>query len=273
MSEKHITPALLARTVHVVDSGGIVDQLWPRQPVGRHGAVRENGRLLLLGLHLCTRLGHETTIKGVHQVLTEALSREDQWALGVLRPISAAAPRDKKTGELRYVPLDPDAPTLVKDGKQRKRRWEDRGVEELSYDDLHHAVAALRRRLDYGPGSAPDLGDEERAARRGVIEGVVDALIEVTTIARTGSTYAIDATGQWAWTRGPRKVKEALQKRAKDAAERNDPAALDPDAPGEQGAAEDGDLETDPIAFDDKRRERPAGPGRSRCRRDTAAVP
>ncbi len=216
--------------------------------MGRRGAVRENGRLLVIGLSLCTRLGHETTVRGAHQVLTEALSREDQWELGVLRPISGAAPRDKKTGDLRYVPLDPDAPRLTKNGKPRKRRWEERGVEELSYDDLHHAAVALRRRLDYGPGSAPDLGDEERAARRGVIEGVVDALITVTTIPRKGSTYAIDATGQWAWTRGPKRVKDALQKKADAAVERNDPAALDPSEPD---VAENGDLETGPIAFDD----------------------
>ncbi len=81
--------------------------------------------------------------------------------------------------------------------------WEADGVEEIGYDDLANAAKRLRERLDYGLGSAPGLSDGEREARQAAVEAIVDSLIRVTTVPRTGSVFAIDATGQWAWTKGP----------------------------------------------------------------------
>lgn len=208
MSAKHLTQALVDRTVHVIDASGVLDLVCPpRQPgqVGRIGAIRVNTWLLLIGLHLCTRLGQETTVRGAHQVLTEALSRETQWRLGVLRPLTTAtSPR----GQI----FDPDEPALTRAGKPRKRRWADDGVEEVGYDDLYNAATAMRKGLDYGEGAAPDLDDDSRVVRRDTVERVIDALIGVTTIERTGSTWAIDATGQWVWTRGPSKRKAQMQR-------------------------------------------------------------
>lgn len=214
MSPKHLTPALISRSVHVIDCSGVVDLVCPpRQPGarGRIGKVRENTRLLFLGMHLCTRLGHETTIKSIHEVLTQTLPRDVQWELGILRPPTTKRrfPHD--------VPFDPDAPALVKNGKSRKRIWAADGVEEISYDDLHNAATAIRKRLDYGHGAAPGLGEAERAVRRSIVGQVIDSLIDATTIARTGGTWAIDATGQWAWTRGPGKDKKDLEKKLKAA--------------------------------------------------------
>ncbi|MGY1618168.1 hypothetical protein ACI797_15625 [Geodermatophilus sp. SYSU D00691] len=119
MSAKHLTPALVDRTVHVIDSSGVLDMACPpRQPgkPGRIGKIRDNTRLLFIGMHLCTRLGHETTLASIHQVLTEALPRDKQWELGVLRPPTTTKRTNAK-------PFDPDAPALVKNGKPRKRIW------------------------------------------------------------------------------------------------------------------------------------------------------
>src|SRR6185437_13583155 len=132
--------------------------------------------------------------------LTEALERPTQWELGVLRPLTTKTSRNGET-------FDPDKPALVKAGKPRKRIWADDDVEEIGYDDLRNAAYALRKRLDYGHGAAPDLDDAQRAARRIIVEHIIDALIRATTIERIGGTWAIDATGQWAWTRGPSKRK------------------------------------------------------------------
>ncbi|MHB1614538.1 MAG: hypothetical protein ACYCYA_09515 [Actinomycetes bacterium] len=151
-------------------------------------ATRANTRVLFIGWHLCTRLGHETTVRSAHQVLIEALPRDIQWDLGVLRPLTTAATRNDAS-------FNPDAPALVRAGKPRKRIWAGDGVEQVGYDDPYNAANALRRRLDYGHGVAPTLDEHTRATRRGTVEQFIDALIRTTTIDRTGSTYATDDEG------------------------------------------------------------------------------
>ena len=186
MSAKQLTPQMIARTVHIIDSTGVVDLLVPpRAPGtrGRTGSGRANVRLFLIGVSLCTRLGHETTVRSVHQVLTESIDRQTQWDLGVLRPLTTLNPASSRRRP--SAPFDPDAPALVVAGKPRKRIWGQDGVEEIGYDDLSNATVALRKRWDYGFGSAPGLTPEERERRQQVIEEVIDALIGATTIART----------------------------------------------------------------------------------------
>ncbi|MDM8083790.1 hypothetical protein QUV83_03295 [Cellulomonas cellasea] len=214
LSGKRLRPDAIARTAHVIDTSGILDMLVPpRVPGarGRIGKLRENTRLFLIGLSLCTRLGYETTVKGVHEVLTECLDRETQWTLGVLRPrVTKSDTRHPKGAVPGML-----SPALVENGKQRKRVFPN-GVEEISYDDLHNATRILRERWDYGHGSAPDLDPDERARRAAVIGDVAQALIDATTIDRTGGTFAIDGTGQWAWERGAARGKRDLQTAAAD---------------------------------------------------------
>ncbi|GGB98954.1 hypothetical protein [Cellulomonas carbonis] len=215
LSDKRLRPEVIARTVWVIDSSGVVDLLVPPRAKGargRKGNLRENVRLFLIGLSLCTRLGYETTVKGVHEVLTEAVDREAQWALGVLRPrvtkSTARHPKGAVPGIL--------APALVENGKQRKRVFPN-GAEEVSYDDLHNATRHLRQRWDYGIGSAPNLEADERARRAETIGDVVEALIVATTVPRvSGASWAIDATGQWAWDRGGARAKRSLEQAARD---------------------------------------------------------
>ncbi len=212
LPSKRLTAEAIARTVWVIDTSGVVDMLVPPRQKGargRAGMLRENVRLLLIGMSLCTRLGHETTIKGVFEVLTEAVDRETQWALGVLRPCVTK----KRTAHPKGAVPGLLVPALVANGKQRKRVFPT-GVEEISYDDLHNATRILRNRWDYGAGSAPGLDPDERERRRLCIGDVVQALIETTSIERTGGTWAIDATGQWAWERGRTRGKQVLDKAA-----------------------------------------------------------
>ncbi len=209
MSTKRLTRPMVERTLWIVNESGILDILAPPIPVGqrgRKGRIRENIRLWIVGVILCTRLGHETTLKGVHDVLTQALPREMQWELGILRPLTTS-------NSTKRAAHDPEAARMTRNGKPRKEIWPDEGYERLGYDDLVNAVAKIRARLDYGHGSAPDLHPAERAARRTQVEDAVDSLITVTVVPRTCSTVAIDATGQWSWNIGPKKEQRAAQKR------------------------------------------------------------
>lgn len=209
MSAKRLTRPMVERTIWIIDESNVMDVLAPPTPAGqrgRKGRIRDNIRLWLIGVILCTRLGHETTVKGVHDVLTQALPREMQWELGVLRPLTTT----KATTRAAH---DPEAARLTTNGKPRKEIWTDEGYERMGYDDLVNAANKLRARLDYGHGSAPDLTPEERVRRRGLVEDAVDRLIAVSVIPRSCSTAAIDGTGQWSWNIGPTKEQRLAQKR------------------------------------------------------------
>ena len=83
MSAKHLTPQMIARTVHVIDSSGILDILVPpREPGarGRIGARRPNTRLLLIGLDPFLHDWDER----FHAVVAKNLLAD--WWLPVLRP-------------------------------------------------------------------------------------------------------------------------------------------------------------------------------------------
>jgi len=240
MTAQHLTPALLARTLHVIDGSGILDLVYPQRTQGRKGYARENARLLLIGWHLCTRLGHETTVMGAYRTLTESLSVQEQWDIGVRR----VSLRKKGTAKAKRRAL-----AVADPAKPRKKRGED--WEIVSYDDLMHASERIRKDLDYGPGTGAHLTDAERQRRQGIVEQIVDALIDSTTLPRTASYWAIDATGQWAWTRGAGKEKEAAQRLLDKADEDGAPLTLgeiDVDADGATSPA-------DP----------PAAPTRGRC--------
>ena len=237
---KRLRPEMIERTEWIIDTSGIVDMLVPpREPGqrGRIGNIRANTRLFLIGLALCARLGHETTVMGIHQVLTEAVDRETQWKLGVLRQRGTKSTKRHPKGAVATLLV----PAIVANGKPRKRILPS-GVEEIGYDDLYNATEKLRERWNYGTGSAPNLDPQERQRRERGIAKVVDVLIACTTVPRVGSTYAIDATGQWAWIRGHAKEKKVLEKAAegKTSQQITDLMTADPD-----------ELTTEEIAMDD----------------------
>ena len=209
MSTKRVTRPMLERTLHLIDSSGLIDIIAPPPPPnrpGRRGRIRENTRLWAIGVVLCTRLGHETTITGVHQVLTVALPRETQWELGVLRPLTT---KHRKTA-LAY---DPERSALTNNGKPIKEVWIEDGIERLGYDDLTNAVEKLTKGLAYGNSALAGVSPEERTTRQRTVEDAVDCLIAISVIERLGNTVAIDGTGQWAWSIGSSGGRVAVEKK------------------------------------------------------------
>lgn len=212
MSTTFITPATLAQAEWHLEASGSTDLVCPPRPPGRRGRIGmilNNTYLLLLAWLLCTMLGMETTLQKAHDVLTMNLTREDQWRLGVLRKAVTTRPS-------RDEPDSPDWYTkkLNKRGKRQKITWN--GFEQVGYDDLVNAVRHFRDLFDYGAGTAPDLNPVERARRAKAVAAMKTALIAPTLISRpaNGTAIALDATGQWAWSRGPDKMKHELEKKA-----------------------------------------------------------
>jgi hypothetical protein len=243
MSTTFITPATLAQAEWHLEASGITDLVCPPRPPGRRGRIgmiRNNTHLLLLGWVLCTMLGLETTLQKVHDVLTMNLSREDQWRLGVLRTAVTTRPS-------RDEPDSPDWYTkkLNKRGKRQKITWN--GFEQLGYDDLVNAVRHFRDLFDYGTGTAPDLDPDERARRAKAVAAMKTALIAPTLIPRpkNGTAVALDATGQWAWSRGPDKVKHEMEKKAEQQRKAQAETHADSDDKDLEPPLEIGDIATD----------------------------
>ncbi|TWH03139.1 hypothetical protein L615_001200000080 [Nocardioides sp. J9] len=206
MSNQRLTRPMVERTLWILDNSGLLDIIAPEPPkgrAGRRGRVRDNTRLWALGVTLCTRTGRETTVRGVYDVLTEALPRDLQWELGILRPLTSRSHAK--------APANPEQARLTKTGKPRKEIWAEDGYERISYDDLHNVTTRLRKELDYGPSVADRISDAEREQRRARVEAAVDQLIGTTLIPRASKSVAIDATGQWSWTIGSKREKKQAQ--------------------------------------------------------------
>ena len=213
MSAKRLTRPMVERTVWIIDESNVMDVLAPPTPAGqrgRKGRIRENTRLWVIGVILCTRLGHETTVKGVYDVLTQALPREMQWELGVLRPLTttkattrpAARPRGGAPDQERQAAQgDLDRRGLRAPGLRRPRQRRQQAARP----------PRLRARVRTEPRH-PRSG----SSRRSLVEDAVDRLITVSVIPRPCSTVAIDGTGQWSWNIGPKKEQRNAQKRLAD---------------------------------------------------------
>jgi hypothetical protein len=165
---------------HIIETSGIVDILLGGRDRSARGRKtnREFVRLYFIGGLLTVHHFGNFVITDVFKTLTEHLSVEDQLHLGVLR-----AERDE-TGRAQAVPA-------------------------VSIHDLNYVTKALKKHLEYGIGNAPDLDDAERDRRHQVVKDYSDALMDVFDLGFTSATYAVDATGYWAWGKGAHRQDEA----------------------------------------------------------------
>lgn len=235
MSKEFITPDVLARSEYVIDSSGAVDLIYPAREAGQRGRIglaRTNTRLFCLGVRLCSQVGLETTLDSIHTVLTSFLTRDDQWRLGVLRRAATTSKANPDEGP------EPDwyTPRYGPSGKRKKIRWGN--FEQIGYDDLCHVVQRYRELHDYGYGTAPHLTPTERKARENAVSTIAQAFVNPTLIPRPvdGVYCALDATGQWAWSKGAAKIRRTLEEKAK----KHNEATDGPLQVGDIGIDEDG---------------------------------
>lgn len=126
---------------------------------------RDKWFLLVVGLFLTAAHRRSTLIRDVHRTLTQELTIDDQFRIGVRR---------------------------MTDGEE----WVVREA------DLYNRIKDLKKGLEYGFRSSPDISIAERARRREVIQEITQAVCDLFDLVPT-STVAIDSTGIWAWKVGP----------------------------------------------------------------------
>lgn len=168
-----ISPNDIAAAEYIIDTAGLVSILLDGRKRSNRGRKTDPKpyRLLLLGGLLNVQTRGNFVITDIHRTLVERIPFDEQLRLGIRVPCT-----DPVTGE--------------------------RLVDVLRLHDLNNALAALRKDLSYGTGSAPDIDDAERARRREVTRTFCDALMDVFDFGWTSNTYAMDATGIWSWGRG-----------------------------------------------------------------------
>lgn len=167
-----IAPHELRIAEYVIDESGAVDLLIAGIRRDKRGRKTDpaNYRLFLVGALLTIVECGNCVVQEIHETLTRRIPLDDQHRLGVRR---------WKTDHMGNMTLD-----------------------VLNIHDLYNVTKTLSARLDYGNGTQPDLDDEERGRRHGVIQSFCDQLMDVFDFGWSSNTYALDATGIWSWGRG-----------------------------------------------------------------------
>lgn len=170
----------IARYLHVIDSSRAADLL--------HAALRSSARgrkpkdegvyrLYLLGGLLATHLYGVAHVTAMHRALDASLSRQEKLDLGFLVSTD--------DGQVAPIPL------------RRLHYVHDRITKFMNFGDW--------RKSDWLPDGVPEQHWEaEKQARRQRLDDLVNAMLEPTRLSQGGS-YAMDATGTWAWGIGRRR--------------------------------------------------------------------
>ncbi len=161
------------RARHIVDPAADLLEMalrhQTRGPAGLHP------RILLTGMALAINQYADAHITTIHRTLTQDLTREAMWDLGVLRA----------TGTGR--------------------------VHTLTLHELYQLSKKVTRKLDHTHARCHGMSREERLRRRANLDRIADTLLDQTLIPRPkdAQSYALDATGIWAFEKSPTPVDSA----------------------------------------------------------------
>lgn len=199
------------RALLVVRRSGVADDL--EELLRPAGTGRPRGltcEAFLVGLLLAAAHKKALTLKGVWEVLTCDLTHSAQLALGT------------RTG------------TSTPGGRSRP----------ITLRQVRYLLAAIDARLAHTEGQAPDLSEDERQARAGELQRVLDRLLAATMpthLTHTGA-YAVDETAVWSWARGSRAARRVTDSTTDDG------ASTEPNQPGAPDKADKGRVSKDPDA-------------------------
>ncbi len=167
-------PSVIARAIEVVHRSGadarLLELLSPKGP-GRRPSY--NTTAFLVGAILAVQWKGSLVIRNIHRVLTDFLPLDVQRELGVRRPSA-------------------------------------NGDRLITEKDLYAITEAFGKYLDFGDGSAPDLENHEREARRQVVLDLMHDMLAVTLPESPSSTRAMDGTGIWSYGKAARRPSTKL---------------------------------------------------------------
>lgn len=158
--------------LHVVDASGTADLLEAAIRTSRRGRRRTCRTRTFLVLLLLAAADGELTIERMHQIGVEELPRPLQSELGIVRA---------RGDRLITMPIN----------------------------DLYYLSRTITKKLAWTGPAAADLDPEERERRQVALQDIVDRLVRATLPARPGSSYALDESAIWAWSRGRRRLRNA----------------------------------------------------------------
>lgn len=125
---------------------------------------------LWLALLIAAGADGQHTVTSMHAFATGNLPRETQWELGILHTAGGTK------------------------------------VRELTVKQLYNFNAAITKNLDTNTDFG--LTEQETTRRERILVAIADSLVCASLVVdRIGSSYAVDETGVWAWTKAPRQPK------------------------------------------------------------------
>lgn len=178
-----IPNAQVERAAYVIDEANaseLLETTMAYKPQGRPGGL--SLRTFLIGCLLAIELRASFKATTIHRVLTEGLSIQKQWELGV-----------------------------------RQRDDEDEVVVTPRHR-IYYLSKTITKRVAYTKMAAAyfdlDVDNEELERRRRGHYAILDALLQASIVDEGVGWYALDGSGHWSWGRSPRKVKDDKDIRA-----------------------------------------------------------
>ena len=189
-----ITATDVALAEYIVDQSSMVEIIFAELRDDGPGVKpsAQNLRLLFVGMFLSIHHRGSGTITDIFDLITRQLDTATQIRLGVRREL-------------------------------------DLGL-QLNIENLYYFTKTINRRLNWGRSVAPALGKAEVQRRRRAILSVCDNVMDVFQLGWTSDTFALDATGLWAWGKGkkrPRRLTKKQKRTKKELAALEEEAAAD----------------------------------------------
>jgi len=166
-----ITSAEIETIEYLVDQSKIVDTILAGLANDTRGrkGSPSNLRLMLIGMTLSIRHRRSCTVTDVYDLLTTEISTSEKIRLGV---------------------CDVNNNVII------------------NLQNFYYFTKVIDARLNYGKGTT-DITDVERSRRHDVVRKFCDDMMDIFDLGWASTSFAMDATGLWAWGKGkarPRKV-------------------------------------------------------------------
>jgi hypothetical protein len=180
-----IPDAQAERAIYLIDTSEVADRLEAALALNPQGRTRTlTLRTFLIGALLSIETLRSFKSTAIHRVLTEGLSLQMQWQLGI-----------------RREGVDGDTVVLAK-------------------SPIDYLVKTISKRLTFTPAGRDHyklgIDDEELLRRQTALQDALDRLLDATKVEGGTGWLALDGSNVWAWARAPRRVVDPVDIREKE---------------------------------------------------------